>query len=169
MFGDVYGTVVIDSVGLVDSYINAKGYVGGIVGFARGSLTISDSYNASSVNTPGSGFGGLVGAAGGIYDGEKLIERGMLTISNSYNEGSLNGGYWGGGLVGYADVLVVSNSYNAGSMHIGGSGEDAYIGGITSSVDNASTVTNSFNYGTISYPSNIEVVVDDLVAEGVVN
>lgn len=166
LFGDVLGTVTIDSVGLVDSYLNASGSVGGLVGYAAGSLTISDSYNASSVNTPGSGFGGLVGGAGGIYYEEELIERGLLTISNSYNEGSLNGNKWGGGLVGYADVLDVSNSYNAGSIYISGSGEGAYVGGITSSVDDASTVTNSFNYGAISYPTGNSVSKDDLVAGG---
>lgn len=160
LFGDVNGIVTIDSVGLVDSYIMAGSYVGGLVGFARGSLTISDSYNASSV-TSDTTFGGLVGAAG---------SGSSLAISNSYNVGSLNGGGYGGGLVGYADALVVSNSYNAGTIYNAGAIYNdelkVLVGGITSSVDDASTVTNSFNYGTISYPSNIEVVVDDLVAEG---
>lgn len=162
LFGDVYGTVVIDGVGLVDSYINAGGWVGGLVGYARGSLTISNSYNASSV-TSFDTFGGLVGAANGVDD----ETSGILTISNSYNIGSLNGRGFGGGLVGYADALVVSNSYNAGAIYIYNSEEDgAHVGGIASKVNDASTVTNSFNYGTISYPSNIEVVVDDLVAKG---
>ena len=155
LFGDVSGTVTIDGVGLVDSYIMAGSYVGGLVGFASGSLTISNSYNASSV-TSFYTFGGLVGAAG---------KGSSLAISNSYNEGSLNGKEYGGGLVGYANALVVSNSYNAGAIY-NSDEKKALVGGITSSVDDASTVTNSFNYGTISYPSNIEVVVDDLVAEG---
>ena len=155
LFGDVSGTVTIDGVGLVDSYINARGWVGGLVGYARGSLTISNSYNASSVTSDNT-FGGLVGAAG---------KGSSLAISNSYNVGSLNGGGYGGGLVGYANALVVSNSYNAGAIY-NSDEKKALVGGITSSVDDASTVTNSFNYGTISYPSNIEVVVDDLVAEG---
>lgn len=154
LFGDVSGTVVIDGVGLVDSYIGGNRCVGGLVGFAQGSLTISDSYNASFVNTPGSGFGGLVGAAS--ESGSSLI------ISNSYNIGSLNGQGFGGGLVGYADALVVSNSYNAGSVYV--SGDDAYVGGITSSVDETSTITNCFNYGTISAANSKNK--DDLVADG---
>lgn len=161
LFGDVYGTVVIDGVGLVDSYINAGSWGGGLVGYARGSLTISNSYNASSV-TSFDTFGGLVGAANGVDD----ETSGILTISNSYNIGSLNGRGFGGGLVGYADALVVSNSYNVGSIYISGSGEGAYVGGITSSVDDASTVTNSFNYGSISYPTGNSVSKDDLVADG---
>ncbi len=154
LFGDVSGTVSIDGVGLVDSYIMASGWVGGLVGFASGSLTINNSYNASSV-TSSYAFGGLVGAAG---------KGSSLAISNSYNVGSLNGGEWGGGLVGYANALVVSNSYNAGSIYI--SVNDAYVGGITSSVDVASSVTNSFNYGSISYPTGNSVNKDDLVADG---
>ncbi len=155
LFGDVNGTVSIDNVGLVDSYIKAGLYAGGLVGYAQGSLTINNSYNASSVNAPGQTFGGLVGAAS--------LGGSSLAISNSYNVGPLNGKGYGGGLVGFANELVVTNSYNAGSIYNSENG--AFVGGITSLVNGATTITNCFNYGVISYPSNISVTVDDLVAE----
>ncbi|MCQ2064178.1 MAG: hypothetical protein MJY99_12665, partial [Fibrobacter sp.] len=148
LFGYVEGNVVIDGVGIVDSYISGFNYVGGLVGgLGNGAvLTISKSYNAGFVGG-NSGIGGLVG--GEFPSVTSLKNPSAVKINNSYNLGRVKGSNNVGGLVGQVVVGDISNSYNAG---------------LVSSVNNPivgsnclnTTITNSYylgaaaqgNYGT---------------------
>ncbi len=123
LFGSVQGVnVVIDGVGLLDSYFSGKNYVGGIVGSASKSLTISDSYNTGFVS--GKNYvGGIVGGQSG-----SVAATSSLTIANSYNAGEVScntnnafGTAYVGGIVGGASSLyaelTIHNSYNVGSVN----------------------------------------------------
>ncbi|WP_407441297.1 hypothetical protein [Fibrobacter sp.] len=123
LFGSVQGVnVVIDGVGLLDSYFSGKNYVGGIVGSASKSLTISDSYNTGFVSGK-SYVGGIVGGQSG-----SVVATSSLTIANSYNAGEVScntnnafGPAYVGGIVGGASSLyaelTIHNSYNVGSVN----------------------------------------------------
>ncbi|WP_407440452.1 InlB B-repeat-containing protein [Fibrobacter sp.] len=156
LFGEVQGTVSIDSLGIVDSYFKVKGavdhYIGSVGGFVgnvlRGTLTITNSYNTGSVSGD-SNVGGLVGYAS-IYD------NGTLSITNSYNAGAVSGDSHVGGLVGYASIydngtLSITNSYNMGAV----SGS-YYVGGLVGEGSSKKmTITNSYNAGSVSGDSNV--------------
>ncbi|MCQ2055063.1 MAG: InlB B-repeat-containing protein, partial [Fibrobacter sp.] len=153
LFSSVFGDpkpVTIENVGLVDSYFRGNSTVGGLVGNAKGLVTIKNSFNAGSINAQGEIFGGLVG-----YSWQSSADVVKLTISNSYNTGSLNGGSYGGGLVGSAVDLIISNSYNTGSVTVSKTNlenDDVNcVGGFAASADKV-TITNSYNYGSVSSP-----------------
>ncbi len=141
LFGSVDGDVSIRNLGIVDSYFKGGYYVGGLVGFADGEMTITNSYNAGSVS--GSyDVGGLVGYAYG--------ENVTLSITNSYNAGSVSGTDLVGGLVGYSEsTLSITHSYNAGSVN----GTGSFVGGLVGYVygENVTlSITNSYNAGSVS-------------------
>ncbi len=183
LFGNVQGTVSIDSLGIVDSYFNVKGAVdhyigsvGGLVGSSYGTLTITNSYNMGAVSGDAD-VGGLVGFNDGTLSitnsynagsvsGDGIFSNvsglvgssyGTLTITNSYNAGAVSGSYDVGGLVGYVDgenvTLSITNSYNAGSV----SGS-YYVGGLVGYAfgENVTlSITNSYNAGSVSGDSNV--------------
>ena len=95
--------------------------VGGLVGQAQGSASISNSYAAIDVANPqGSATGGLVGKASD-----------SVRISNSYASGAVTSASLAGGLVGEANgAIAVSNCY-ATSRIYGDSAAGGLVGSIT--------------------------------------
>jgi hypothetical protein len=84
------------STGAVNGTI---GNVGGLVGYAQDSSSISNSYSSSPVSGNAS-VGGLVG-----------YFTGSRSITNSYSRGSVTGSTNVGGLVGYNSTSTVTRSY----------------------------------------------------------
>ena len=120
LFGYVGGeshNVVIDSVKLLDSYISANSFVGGLVGHAVASLSITASV-VEGVVMGLSRVGSFVGAASG------------LSIVNSFSKGNVHGEEGSaGGFVGLqAASLNIMNSYYAGAVSIGEGASN--IGGV---------------------------------------
>ena len=127
LFGDVASTAKIQNVGVVDSYIKGKAWVGSIAGVNEGS--ISNVYNTGFVSGNGNYVGGVVG-----YN-----KKG--SASNAYNIGSVSGtGKYVGGLIGY-NSGTVSNAYNVGSVI----GSSSYVGGVVGlSSGTSASVSNSY-------------------------
>ena len=143
LFGYSCGT--IKNVGIVDSYINGKCFVGSVCGsngsdFMSGSIencyntgkvngssmvggicgqsynsSIQKCYNTGDVNCTGSNVGGICGANDN-------------TLENCYNTGAVDGIDYVGGLCGEAEGASLGNSYNIGS--ISAAEESIYVGQI---------------------------------------
>jgi len=109
--------------------VNGGGYVGGLIGRNRG--TISDSYATGNVSADGTRAGGLVGWNTGTIKksystgtvripADKMQAGGLAgsndgTIKNCYSTGSVYGGYYAGGLVGVNNRFVI-NCYSTGGV-----------------------------------------------------
>ncbi len=160
LFGSIGSNAKIQNVGVVDSYIKGRDYVGGIVG-VNDEGSVSNSYNTGFVNGR-NWVGGVVGISysdGGV-------------ISNSYNTGSVRGSdSYVGGVVGYNGGSV-SNVYNTGAV----SG-DAYVGGVVGQSCNTASVSNAYNTGAVSgsgisggvVGENYNGIVSNAYNSGVVN
>ena len=158
LFGFVYSSsstypITIQNIGINNSLIQGNQSVGGVVGYApsSGTITITNCYNTGSVS--GSSYvGGVVGDA--------PSSSGAITITNCYNTGSVSGsGGRVGGVVGGAHVvssgaITITNCYNTGSV----SGSSTRVGGVVGSADASSssssssgtiTITNCYNTGSV--------------------
>ena len=124
---------IIQNLGLIDSYINACWYVGGIVGTQSGYLILKNVYNTSKMTTAHYG-GSLVGY---------VYQNGELTIINSYSAAQTDND---AGFIGGLDshiLVTIKNSFNYGSYDTGIYSYADFIG----KKDNTDTITviNSFN------------------------
>ena len=136
LFGYVYGST-IQNLGVVNSYIRADDYVGGIAGSLTNRAKITGCFNqAAVIGTSNSAYVG--GVAGCVYSS---------TVTNCYNTGSVSGvEVYVGGVVGYVDSdSTVTNCYNTGAIS---GGEYSAAGGVVGYV-NDSSITNCYNTGTI--------------------
>ena len=114
----------LNNVGLKEVNVKGSYFVGGLVGSAAASSSISNCYASGNVNGT-SYVGGLVGRTSG-------------SISNSYTLGSVKGTSYVGGLVGYAAASSISDCYASGSVK-GISAVGELIGSAVSS-----NITNSY-------------------------
>ncbi len=128
LFGSVSGGTV-KNVGVVDSYISGKNYVGGVVGYSMNG-TVESSYNTSTVESSEDYVGGVVGY---FMNG---------TVKDSYNTGTVTGSRYVGGVIG-ENYGTVTDCYNTGSV----SGNGSYVGGVMG--ENSNTVTNCYNTGNV--------------------
>ncbi len=134
LFGAIGRAGKVQNVGVIDSYFNAEAYVGGVVGYNKGTMT--NCYNTGTVICAVRFVGGM---AGYNYN----------TITNCYNIGSVSGNYNVGGVAGYScNYCTVTNCYNTG--FVSGSYR---VGGVIGR--NNSTVTNCYNTGSVSGNYNI--------------
>ena len=125
LFGVVQNGTV-KNVGVVDSYINGKQWVGGVVGEILGG-TIRNVYNAGFV----SGSSNVGGVVGYVNFGTK--------VGNAYNKGPVSGDESVGGVVGYFLGGEVINVYSTGSV----SGTKNNIGYVVGRFD-GNDVTNGY-------------------------
>lgn len=136
LFGYIDDGGRVQNVGVVDSYISANYYVGGVVGHSSSNSTVTNCYNAGTVTSNSRFIGGVVGINYG-------------TMTNCHNEGTVSGSSEVGGVVG-VNYGTVTNCYNEGT--VSGTG---YVGGVVGY--NYSTVTNCYNTGTVSGTDDINV------------
>lgn len=125
LFGVVQNGTV-KNVGVVDSYINGKQWVGGVVGEILGG-TIRNVYNAGFV----SGSSNVGGVVGYVNFGTK--------VGNAYNKGPVSGDESVGGVVGYFLGGEVINVYSTVSV----SGTKNNIGYVVGRFD-GNDVTNGY-------------------------
>jgi hypothetical protein len=121
--------------------VAGSSYVGGLVGYV-GEGSASDSYSTSAVTGSRSYVGGLVG---GIWVG---------TVSDSYFTGAVAGGDEAGGLVGYNAHGTVNNCHS--SSNVMGEG---VIGGLVA--ENGGTVSNSYSSSNVTGEDAIGGLVAD--------
>ena len=144
LFGYVQGRsnkATIQNVGVIDSFIQGHGNVGGIVGRCDVS-TITNCYNTGSIEARNTYAGGVVGISLGL-------------IINCYNTGIVNGsGIYVGGVVGEA-YKNVFNCYNTGTVN----GSDRYVGGVVGGTYGNITLTNCYNTGSVEGGNTVGGVV----------
>ena len=153
-----YNEGIVQNVGVVDSYIRGRYYVGGVVGCNKG--TVSNVYNTGAVSGSDE-VGGVVGCnkrtISNVYNtgavsgwvevgGVVGFNAGNSTVSNVYNTGAVSGNVKVGGVVGWNIDGTVSNVYNTGAV----SGLDE-VGGVVG--NNGGTVENAY-YNTDFYAGN---------------
>lgn len=145
--GFLTGGGVVDEV-KVSGEITANKGVGGIVGRATVSATISNCENFATINATNGNAGGIVGAAyytsiGNVYTGENAA----LVINNCTNSGDVTtsaGGYTGG-IAGLSSVSV-TNCTNIGKVQ----GSNTSVGGIVGEQKESGEVIGCTNSGTVT-------------------
>ena len=142
LFGYI-DSAAVRNLGLEGSSISADcsagySYVGGIVGHAIGSSTITGCYNTGDISSSGSPYCNVGGIAG---------KADSNTIENCFNMGSVNGSssYYcvAGGITGWGSV---SNCYNTGEI-ISSAAQYSYAGGISGM---SSSVSHCYDIGGVS-------------------
>ncbi len=150
----------VQNVGVIDSYFNGNGTIGGVVGRNHG--TLENCYSDTTVSGDYQSIGGVVGAndnggtvrnchsvgnvkttasyVGGVVGNNKTDG----TVENCSNTGTVNNdGFYAGGVAGY-NYGIVQNCYNTGSVSV----TEAYAGGVVGR--NYDTVKNCYNTGSVS-------------------
>ncbi|MCL2100334.1 MAG: InlB B-repeat-containing protein [Fibromonadales bacterium] len=131
----IYYDATIKNLGVVGSFIKGRSAVGGLVGEANHSTTITNCY--STANVQGNNFvGGLVGYNSG-------------TITTSYSTGSIQGigaeNYAVGGLVGYdSGSGTITNSYSTGNVQ-----GSENVGGLVGDRSRGTIITNCYSTGNV--------------------
>ena len=149
LFGYVDGEgATIQNLSVTDSYIKARNYVGGIVGFNYSYSEVSNCSNNGAVT------GGDKAYVGGIVG----FNYSYSEVSNCSNSGTVTGGdkAYVGGIVGF-NYGMVSNCSNSGTVT---GGDDAEVGGIVGIVGfnySYSEVSNCSNSGTVTGGDDAEV------------
>ena len=134
--------------------------VGGLVGSAVASTTISRSFSTVTVTRDegssfGDVYGGLVGALGGASGGS--------SIESSFATGAVSAGNKTGGLAGeVGGTSTISNSYARGAV-TGGDGVGGLIGTLLNSAN--LKVTNSYATGKVSGDSDVGGLVGKKFSE----
>ena len=136
LFGATAGAVISD-VGVTNASITGDEYVGGLVGYATSSSTITASYATGAVTGSGNFVGGLVG-----------LTSTSSTITASYATGAVTGsGSYVGGLVGYAfNGSTITASYATGAV----TGSVSYVGGLVGYLRDNSSITASYATGAVT-------------------
>ncbi|MFI3248753.1 MAG: fimbrillin family protein [Rikenellaceae bacterium] len=147
LFGTINGGATISNLGVSGSVVG-KSYVGGLVGYANGSLgsvvSITNCYSDCSVSASdrdsdsvGSNnyyFGGVVGYAK------------YTNVTSCYNKGGViaSDNNYVGGVVGYSSYSTLSNCYNTGGVN-----GNSYVGGVVGDNTNSSKVENCYSTGSV--------------------
>ena len=158
-------SVSIDSVNLIDVYVNGQNQVGALVGYASSALTISGSSSKGNVKSSALYVGGLVGFAssaltisgssskGNVKSSAPYVGglvgfvNGTLTITGSSSEGNVESkGTHAGGLVGYvSNTLTITGSSSEGNVE----SKYDYAGGLVGQASSALTITGSSSKGNV--------------------
>ena len=135
LFGHVGESGKVQNVGVANAYFSGRNYVGGVVGWNKG--TVMNCYNTGTVS--GNWYvGGVVGWNAG-------------TVTNCYSTGTVSGNANVGGVMGF-NAGTVTNCYNTSTVSC-----DANVGGVVGLNDG--TVTNCCNTGTVSGNEEVGGVV----------
>ena len=132
LIGDAYNATLTVSSTNADVDVTATGsYVGGLISYANGRITIKDSYTTGDVIGYGD-IGGLLGSGRSVM------------VTNTYATGDIKSisGNEVGGLIGNLDIGTVKNSYTTGNITARSSN---YVGGL---IGNADDVKLSYVYST---------------------
>jgi filamentous hemagglutinin family protein len=133
-FGETSAASTIENVGLTNVQIIGANYVGGLVGWNKG--TVLNSYSTGTVTGLGvDDSGGLVGLSWGA-------------ITSSYSTASVNGISYAGGLVGVTYGGSVTSSYSTGSVTVGSA--ETNVGGLVGYDDGGTTINDAYSTGAVT-------------------
>jgi uncharacterized repeat protein (TIGR02543 family) len=127
LFGVIGNSSAVKNLGVVNVSIVGQNFVGGIAGYAYG--TVQNCSVSGSVNGK-SNIGGVVG----------IVGSGTM-VQNCYSTGSISGSsnFVGGVTGAVGSSTIVQNCYSIGSV----SGTGNYVGGVAGFVSGGATVENS--------------------------
>lgn len=132
----------IDNCATEDMTINGGLYTGGIVGYALTTTQITDCVNNADVSNSAT----KAGYVGGVAGYSTISSSG--SISNIINNGSVtsyNLAYVGGLIGGQAGTAAIENAVNTGMI----TSADNTVGGLIGSLSAAGKITNGVNTGTV--------------------
>ena len=132
LFGYTEGAI-IKNIGIESGNITSTtgNNVGGIVGFAKGTL-IENCYNKANVTAIGSNVGGIVGSA-----------QGTTILTNCYSTGTISGASSIGGIAGtITERETIQNCYSIGTI----TGTDS-VGEIVGTISVDQTIKTEEEYG----------------------
>ena len=141
LFGHTGQDAVIKNVGVENCSVTGNSYVGGLIGTAAYSSTVSNCYSTGTVSG-NSYVGGLIGYV-------TSDSSDPTTVSNCYSAGTVSGNSYIGGLIGEASSQYTSVSNCHATGDITGSG---YVGGL---IGKASTVSNCYATGAVIGNSDV--------------
>lgn len=125
---------------------NMSSYVGGLIGYHRG--TVSKSYATGSAKGNNRSVGGLVGINSGLVD-------------KSFSFGPVSGGHGTGGLVGTLSGTI-TDSYSLGKYTISGGAGGGLVGWASGRIERSYSIgkgtlsgSNSYSGGSIGYAYNL--------------
>lgn len=145
--GMVSNDGVVENVHVLGGSVTGNS-VGGVVGRVVLSGSINNCTNAATVTGSGFNVGGITGAAYYSASGK------TINISYCRNIGTVKGVYDAAGIVGFS-CANVSGCSNSGNITADGSGNEVGIaGGIVAEQQNAGSITECVNTGTISSPTS---------------
>lgn len=152
LFGFISGSV-IQNLGLVNAVISGTSYVGGLIGNASSTNTISNCYFIGTVTASSDWVGGLVG-----YNNDNNV------ITNCFSMGSVTGAGSGvGGLVGYNNTSsIIQRSFSTATV-VGTKSSDDWVGGLVGVVNSSSTVNNSYATGSVNGYNRVGGLIGYLV------
>jgi urease accessory protein UreF len=148
LFGYVSGAT-IQNLSLSVSSVSAAAfsYVGSVIGYASGQLTLSNvSVNLSGAVTGSQYVGGFAGelntGTSSVISGCSVSGSGSVTGSNQY-VGGFAGAFTGGTMSGVSESVATTSTYNNSSSNVGGL--LGYNSGSLVGCSSSGTVTNSGN------------------------
>ena len=154
LFGETTGESVVENVGVITSGLdfsetgNSTIYVGGVVGYNRG--TIRNVWHSGSIHVTTSCtdqyVGGIVGSndSGTIMSAYNTGEVFASGATNSVHVGGIVGNQQ---YSGQTDALI-QDAYNTGNI-LGRGAEDFYVGGIAGT-NTGGNIKNVYNLGSVS-------------------
>ena len=176
-FNDTDGNIDISSFDNSGTTVKGSEYIGGVLGYCIGALSIPTSTNNATVTATSNFAGGFVGYVkynnltlsnltnNGTIDGNNSVYANYVggivggagastAFNNCKNNASVKGANYVGGLVGgaLADVTVSGGENNgtiSGTSYVGG-----IVGGIDANTAAKLTIENSHNNKTVTSTSN---------------
>ncbi len=161
LFGYVSGAT-ITNLGVTNSNIKGRYYVGGLTGTSIGASTITNCFSSGLVTAANDYAGGLIGlndgastisncsssdsVSGNNYVGG-LIGRnqGSSIVENCFSTGGIYGGANSGGLIGYGNHSIIKKSYSIGNVYGGFN-----LGGLIGESESTSSIENSYALGSVT-------------------
>lgn len=149
-----YASGTIDSTYHIGGDVSGFGYVGGLAGYVTVAGSVSYSHAEGKITALGSYVGGVVGYSRGSIDsvyhkngdvtGSKYYVGGLVgygfTVSKGYAIGVVKGDSYVGGVAGYVKQISTS-------QYVGDVGGYSYVGGLAGEMD--STLSTSQFYGNV--------------------
>ena len=138
LIGTALTSSVLRDIGLTNTDIEGKNYVGALVGYAPDALTVTGSYSTGSVKGT-SQVGGLIGKIAGNLSVAS-------TISSCYSSADVSANAVGtdlGGLIGSFTTGSITHAHATGTV----TGNSGYVGGLVGTINAGygSTLTSEVN------------------------
>lgn len=136
---------------VVEGFVHAKSYVGGIVGCAAG-VVLENLYNKATVEFANTSAAGVIGRLSAVEERPSsltgCVNAGSISCFATSGQANYVGGIVGIVNIGGSEQVPLTNCYNLGAINTGERGT-AYIGGLIGHA-NSIVLTNCYNAGSVT-------------------